>query len=277
MRQVAFALVFLVLGVAGLVAFDHLIRNGQGKPDWLVLGFGIAATVFVAIVLALTPESQPTPSERLPEPRPAAQPTGTSPDKRGGPYRGRIRRAAHILLPDVSGKSLALIVGSCLGLTAALVPIVLRRARWVEVEAMFCAWWLVLAVTFAVLLYRGWRVAEDYRLPARRAPNLSGVGEMSWASVDGASGCGPEGCAVVVVLALAGVAAWLLVEAIIPVLFFVTYYLLVKAVANVANDRHGCEGKPGRALAWGLGWATVYVAPLVLVTWGIHAVVSLTQ
>mgnify|MGYP007037395642 FL=1 len=77
--------------------------------------------------------------------------------------------------------------------------------------------------------------------------------------------------ALAIVLSLALGAAWVLVELALPLVFFLMYWLFMRAIGRVANDRHGCEGSLARSLGWGLGWATVYVAPIALVTWALHA------
>jgi hypothetical protein len=88
------------------------------------------------------------------------------------------------------------------------------------------------------------------------------------------AGWAPEGCLVIVVAGSAAIAAWVLVELLVPILLFAVYYLLVKAIARIANDRHGCEDKPVRALVWGTAWATLYIAPLVVLTWIVQSVLS---
>jgi hypothetical protein len=45
-------------------------------------------------------------------------------------------------------------------------------------------------------------------------------------------------------------------------------------LAAVINDRHRCHGNLGRALAWGLLWATVYTAPLAGLVWFVHYVLG---
>jgi len=71
------------------------------------------------------------------------------------------------------------------------------------------------------------------------------------------------------------VAAWLVVELLVPGIFFLAYLLVRGALARVANDRHDCEGNLVRSVGWGVGWATAYVAPLALVVWLVHTYVKL--
>ena len=59
----------------------------------------------------------------------------------------------------------------------------------------------------------------------------------------------------------------LLIEIVVPLVAFVTYFLIRGMLARVANDFHGCKGNLWRALRWAALWATVYTAPLVLIVW----------
>ena len=52
--------------------------------------------------------------------------------------------------------------------------------------------------------------------------------------------------------------AQLVVELLFPAAFLFSYWLVLKAIARVTNDRHGCDGKLGRAVAYGALWATIY-------------------
>jgi hypothetical protein len=67
---------------------------------------------------------------------------------------------------------------------------------------------------------------------------------------------------------------WFLIEIAIPVVFFLLYLTVRGMLAHVINDRHRCRGRLGRALAWGLVWATVYTAPLAGMVWLVHAIQS---
>jgi hypothetical protein len=61
---------------------------------------------------------------------------------------------------------------------------------------------------------------------------------------------------------------------VVPVLFFFVYWLVVRAIARVANDRHGCEGSTFRSIGWAMTWATAYVLPLGAVIWVTHLVLA---
>ncbi len=89
--------------------------------------------------------------------RPPAPPTVVT----GHPFRGALRRSARRLAPPVSGVTAVLIVAAALTVTGLVVPASLHLSWWVELELVVAAWWLVWTTILTVLLYRGWRVAED--------------------------------------------------------------------------------------------------------------------
>jgi hypothetical protein len=189
------------------------------------------------------------------------------------PYRARIARVAAAAVPTVSARTTALVVGAALIASAVLLPVSLKLPRWLEVEVVLGAWWAMLVVGLGVLLFRGTRFHEDHRFRIRfDLPELGGgldVGDPGCSDIEGCAGI-----VIGVVLAvLAFVAAWIVIELLFPVVFFLLYWLVVKAIARVANDTHGCAGNLGCSLQWGVLWATVYTLPLALVVWGIHAIV----
>ena len=96
------------------------------------------------------------------------------------------------------------------------------------------------------------------RLIASRLPSLDMI--VSTDGQDGASNFG------------ALVAAWVLIEFVVPAVFFVAYILFVRAIARVANDRHGCEGDLGRAAMWGAVWSAAYVGPWAIRVAIVHAI-----
>jgi hypothetical protein len=83
-----------------------------------------------------------------------------------------------------------------------------------------------------------------------------------------------EGCAGVfigaVLVVAAVVATWFVIELALPAVFFLLYWVVIRAIARVANDRHRCERNLGRSIAWGGLWAAVYTLPLGLVVWAVH-------
>lgn len=204
------------------------------------------------------------------------------------PYRARFRNVAMRAVPRVSGAQATILMLASLALCAVAFPAALRIPRWLEIEVVVGAWWAVLATVLCFLLYKGLRIADDFRFTLRREgadPKKSDASTTrkpgkSWLDPSGCAdpgGCSDvEGCGAIVVIGLAlavGVGAtWLVAEFAVPVFFAASYLLLTRALARVANDRHDCTGNLGRALGWGVLWATVYVLPLAVAVWGIHAV-----
>jgi hypothetical protein len=179
---------------------------------------------------------------------------------------------------------------------AVLLPVSLHWPRWVEAEVVLGAWWLIVGTTLVVLLFRGFRLKDDwvYFAPwetppgSTRAAKAGGGG--SGCSSTGLEGCTPDGCdgcsgigdageAIVVVIAAAVAlavtfgAVWLFVEFAMPIVFLLMYTLIHRAISRVANDRNGCEGNLLKSIGYGALWATVYLTPLALVTFALHRLV----
>jgi hypothetical protein len=141
----------------------------------------------------------------------------------------------------------------------------------------------------AVILFRGARLRNDYVYFApwnRPSTKGSGGGFGSLFTKGSGNGCSPGGCSdvgdigegcvaaviAIVFVAVAFVGAWLFVELLAPFIFFLMYWLFMKAIARAARDNRGCQGSLGKAMGWGALWATIYVAPIALATWALHAV-----
>jgi hypothetical protein len=158
------------------------------------------------------------------------------------------------------------------GLIAGVVPTVLTLPRWIEWQIVVAGWWLVWAGIFSALLYRGWRVASDMP-PMSQLKEPPSLPSMARGCSD--PGCSdPEGCVAALVMlvafAIAFALAWLLVELVVPFVFAGAYWIVVRALARVANDTHACEGKLGAALLWGGVWALLYTAPIALLIMAGH-------
>ena len=293
-RRVSLAVSFL--GFAGAMAFWAVRRHDAwtAHPALLVAGV-LVALVVSGLLLA----SARDPQGRIVASRDPDDEAPIEAAYEGGahPYRARARRVLLAVSPRVSGKLTALVVGASLLASAVLLPASVRLPRWIEAEVVLTLWWLIVAATLVVLLYRGFRLQDDlvYFAPwdrpgppaavAGKTPHVpartSGRG-MSWADgcvPDVGDGCGAidgEGCVgAVLVLVLLGVAlgaAWVLVELAMPLALFVIYALLMRAIRRAASDRRGCAGRLGPSLAWGVVWATVYVVPLAVLTWALHEV-----
>jgi hypothetical protein len=227
------------------------------------------------------------------------------------PYRARLRRVARAAVAPLSAKNTVLAVAISMLVAAVLVPVRLKLPHWLESELVLAAWWAVLAATLALLLYRGSGLVDDYHYrpprilhsqslagsgagegstPARGAARKSRRGKrirgkakrdksglsllemlnpLNWLEAG-------EAFVVVAVVAVALLAAfavaWLLVEALLPLVFVAVYYLLRRALARAAADPRDCRRRPARSLFWGAVWSAIYVVPLGLLVWGVHAV-----
>ncbi len=290
-RRVSLAVFFLAFA-AGIAFWAHL----RYALDAVSLGaIGILAIVIAGGLLASARDPRrPSVAGRDPE---EEVPEGAA-DATPNPYRAGARRALLAVSPKISGRSTALAVLASLGAAAVLVPASVRWPRWVEAEVVLAAWWAILAGTITLLLYRGFRLKDDavYFMPWDRpkapAKSKAGAGGKSGATSSSTSGCSDlggcsadPGCgdlggdgeglvlviAVVAVLGLAIGAAWFFVEIALPLAAFLMYALLMRAVRFASRDRQGCEGNLARSVARGAAFATLYLLPLVLLTWAIHA------
>jgi hypothetical protein len=189
-------------------------------------------------------------------------------------------------LPIVSGKATAAVVIVCLVLTALItVPLAgyFRMPPWIRFEIVLGVWWVIWVIALARLLHLGHRLSDDH---AMAEPRDWFSGLFGRGSGNGGSWSGPdvfvvgdfEGCAYVLAFLVAVLVAiigfWFLVEIAIPAIAFILYFLVRGMLARVANDDHGCQGKLGRALAWGGLWATLYIAPLAFLVWLGHVIVA---
>ncbi len=208
--------------------------------------------------------------------------------------------ARALRLPRLSGKaSAAFLVGVFL-VAALLIPAVVRLPLWIDFEIVLAIWWLGWLVTLTVLLYRGQRVTDDHQIgqprnwlgalkgdlvgtPPKEKDTVdirkkeSGSG-WSWLQFGDIGPVDGEGCAIILGIIVALVVSffllWFLIEIAIPVVVFLLYAMARNMLAAVVNDRHRCRDNLGRALTWGLAWATLYTAPLAGLVWFVHYVLS---
>ncbi|HEU4536566.1 MAG TPA: hypothetical protein VFS00_20720 [Polyangiaceae bacterium] len=271
-RRWSWALTFFLL-LAGVAvvgwradAFDH----AYGLIAFGALG-GTGVLLYLVSRAVSSGPAHPVSLRRL-EGLPPERPVAAA-----HPYRARLRQAGMRVVPRVSGKVATLFALVSLGLCAVLFPTVLKLPRWVEAEVVLGAWWAALALVLGVLLYRGIKVADDFRFRLNPFGQRDKGSSSLWSDLPGCVDVGTvdaEGCLVVlgvaVVLAALAGASFLVAEVVLPMVFMGCYWLLHRAIGRVANDRHGCEGNLARASLWGALWATLYVAPLALAVWGLH-------
>ncbi len=188
--------------------------------------------------------------------------------------RGMVQRAR---LPMVSGRTSALVLAACFGLSGVLIPVAAHLPRWVEFELVFAAWWIAWVAALSVLLFRGWAVDDDP--PPARLGTFGGLGRGAAGAPDvdrpgwgDTACCAAEGClseAGLVVVALLG--AWLVVEFVVPAVALLAYLVIRRMLAAVVNDDDVCKGRLGRSVGWALWYATLFTAPLAFLVWVIHA------
>lgn len=211
-------------------------------------------------------------------------------------HRAVLARVARAAVPDASAAQTTVAVGIAFIATATALPAALKLPRWIEFEWVLLAWWAIAAAVLAALLYRGSRLVDDHELVFAWNAPAKGAGEQlspapttehrssrnrSGEFLDAAgcldpSGClDGEGCAGVLVgLLLAGLAcaaAWLLVELVAPVVFFLFYAAVLRAARGVTIRHANAKGHVGKSILWGVAWATVYVLPLSVVVTAVHA------
>jgi hypothetical protein len=273
---------------AGGIAFWVTRKYSLWPEDAVLLVMGAIVTVALSAWLAYSAIDAKRPAVKNREPD--DEPIEGALDGSANPYRAQVRRVVLAVSPRVSGKVTALVVVVSLVAAAVLVPAAVRLPRWVEAEMVIGLWWLVMAVTLVVLLYRGFRMQDDlvyfmpWDRPASSARQRSAKPTKKRSTGSGCDpGCDPgfdcsgadgEGIIGIVVVGLALVvafgAAWLMVEIAMPLVFFLMYSLLMRAIRRAARDQRGCEGDLAKSLAWGMLWATIYVVPIAALTWGAH-------
>ncbi len=289
-RRVSLAASFLGVSIGGGVYAAKRYGLWDAYPTELVIGAVSAVGIAVAVALSGRSKDAPDVENREPD---GTVVEDVPPPPGASPYRASVRRVVLAASPRASATTTALVMLASFAASAVLLPASLHLPRWLEVEFVFGAWWTIVTATLSTLLYRNFRLRDDYvyfapwNRPAKpesssdakpaKSSSGSGCGDLGGCAGCGdLSGCGEAGegalvvAAVAVALAVAFGAAWVLVELAMPMVFFVMYALFMRAIARVANDRHECEGELGRSVGWGALWATAYVVPLALFTWLLH-------
>jgi hypothetical protein len=265
-----------------------LVRRYDLWPDQAAsLAFAAVVVLLIAGLVGSTARSARGKEVRYREEEEEPQYVEDPMQGAGNPYRAGARRVLLAVSPRVSGKLTALVVLASLVGASILVPASVRLPRWIEAEMVLGLWWLVMAVTLVVLLYRGFRLNDDLVvfMPWDR-PQASKRGgattEKSSMSLDGCGGLTGDGCSgldgegavvalvVGLVLVVALGAAWVMVEVAMPLVFLLMYSLLMRAIRRAARDRRGCAGDIGKSLASGLFWATLYILPLAGLAYAAH-------
>jgi len=283
-RRVSLAASFLAFaGVAGVWA-SRRYDLGAEAP-WVIL-CGAVPTLAIAFVVAKSGTgAKGTVENREPDEDEIGE---LDLEGSANPYRAHVRRVVHAASPKISGSATALIVLGSFGGAGVLLPASVHLPRWLEAEIVLAIWWVIVATTLTTLLYRGFRLRDDYVyfVPWYRATlgcgggngrprSGGGSGGLGWFDGCGdVSGLDGEGCVVAVVvgvvLAVAFGAAWIFVELVMPVVFLLMYWLFMRAISRAARDDRGCHGDFARSLGRACLWATVYVVPIAVLTWIAH-------
>jgi hypothetical protein len=205
-------------------------------------------------------------------------------EKLAAKYAARRRRLARVVkLPMLSGKLSAAVLIGCFLVTAALIPIVLRKDPWIDAEIVVVSWWVIWIIALSLCLYHGHKVSDDHEMKSPRSWGLknmlSGWGwdvrDAAWIDLGGSGGeaCA-IGCLIIAALPLLVLLIWVMVEVAIPGILFIAYFLVRGQLAHVANDKHNCRGHVIRSIGWGTLWATVFTAPLAGLVWFVHFALS---
>jgi len=191
------------------------------------------------------------------------------------PFRGA--QPARSAPERLSARRVATMLSAGLVMTALGVPFILHRARWVEIEAVLLGWWSVWVLVLGIVAYRGVETRDDWTfavsLPWQRHTHASVPAgpqrkrrlllEILGAANDLEAVAVAVLVLVVLVLAFAG--AWVILEMLVPALFFVAYVALLGALRRIRRY----EGS-ARAIGAAMLWATAYVGPLALTVWLVH-------
>jgi hypothetical protein len=282
----AFPLAFL--GGTGTLLAAFYVRFRQ-VDDAVWVALGVAVTLLATAGFLYRRSSQVFGNHKMVErPRSVGRP---HPEALGA-YRSAPRRARMgSIVPPVSGKLSTLVVLLCLMLPLAVLPGLLSVPVWLAVDSVLALWWLTLVSAFAVLLYRGARLADDgptlgdarpleaeaqAKAEAQGTPTatskkspLDSCGGGCDGGCSGLGSIGGEGLGAalgaLLALGLLLLLSWLLAEFVLPLLFTAAYYVVSRGLRRVANDTHDCQGDLPRAMGWSVAWATLYTLPFALV------------
>jgi hypothetical protein len=175
----------------------------------------------------------------------------------------------------VSRKLIVAIVALCMAVAALVIPVAAHLPRWIEIELVLGAWWLLWVITLVVLLFQGVAVDDDTSAPTFARGSTKGLGgavgetasNLEWFDGCGFAACG-EGCLIAAGILLAVFALLAVIEFLIPAIAILLFASIGGMLARAVNDRHECEGRFGLSVLWGLLWATLYTGPVIaIVAW----------
>jgi hypothetical protein len=270
--DIALAVTFLCLSL-GLAALGAAWQfQNSAHTAWVLWGVVGGGGVLAALHMLL--RSRESVARRIETRRDHELPARVPPVAPGNPYRAALRHTAIALASPVSGRWTAVVSLACMGLVLVALPSLVHLPRWIEIELVFALWWVGASIALTALLYRGIRISNDHVLaaprfewPARTKHSKATTDDRLWWIDLVTLGEATIGIAL---LAAIFAASFLLVELVVPTLFFLVYLLVRGAIARVTNDDHDCTGRLPLALGWGTLWATVYTLPLALTVCGFH-------
>ncbi len=257
---------WVVLNLVGLLAWWRWRATEEiSWGFWLTC---VLATLGLIPVLVLQLEQKRSDESDADDSADPPEPNLPVPDP-VNPYRGRLRTAvdaakafATPVDASTSATVLSVVVGGAMLTASLLVSSLLHLPGWVEVELVLGLLWVIGVAVFTGMLWRGSRLEDD-----RRAHGLTWGSPLSDQLENfPLPGCLPVESLVLLVLVLGAFAAsFVFIDLLLPALFLVIYYSVFAGVGRVVNDRHGCKGRPLRALLWGAFWTTLYVAPVAII------------
>lgn len=171
-----------------------------------------------------------------------------------------------------SGKGTVLVLVAALVVAAALLPALLHRPLWVEVETVLGVWWAIWVGVVGYIAHSGQPLHNDYapRVQPKVGSRTSWLGDVDfgWLDTSGSSDDLVGGCLGLVAALVAIVAvvflAMVLVDLVVPLLVAAIYMLGIALLRRALRGAGGAAGRPLAALGFGVWWATVYTAPLAL-------------
>ncbi len=194
---------------------------------------------------------------------------------------GRPIRAA--ALPGVSTRWTGFVLMVCLVLAAVALPLFLHRSAWVEAESVLLAWFLIWTGVLTWLGYRGRPLVDDGPPPmprqslghgsqdkstGRRWPDWGWDGSFDVGDGDGIGGL----LLAIVAVAIVTFILVFVVQFVLPIVMGVLYALIRLMLGRVADRADATRGQLAASLGRGALWAAVFVGPLALGVWLIHAV-----
>jgi hypothetical protein len=261
-RRIAFGLVVILVGT--LLLSPLIIYGVSGEPFALVV---VTELVLLAVGIGIAVSDPPAEAFVQPVPADPSPLAGLE----SSTYRGPIPPARRLEpITKASAKRLTIGVLAALVFTGAAIPFAVHLPRWIEVELVIGLWWAMWSVVLAVVAYRGAQVDDDH------VPGGGPIVDMSpsdaplkpkWSWLEGLAD--PEGCLILLVVGVAILGAWLVVELVVPAVFLLAYrgVMLALAKAHAANSR----GDALRSTLSGVSWAALHTAPLAVLVAIVHA------